>query len=205
MPAGPFSNSADVRALLDFLQVKTVYLLGISFGAAIAIDFALAYPNYTKALILAAPSVNGAKPSERIKQFWEEEDLALEKGDIAGATELNLKLWVDGPHRQPKEVDTEVREQVREMQTAIFKKEIPEEIEEIELTPPAIERLGEVKIPVQVLIGDLDLDEKLELVDRIVREVSTSRKVVLSGVAHMLNMEKGDAFNQHVLEFLSKV
>jgi len=103
--------------------------------------------------------VSGTSPSERIKQFWEKEDQALEGGDIEGATELNLRLWVDGPHRTANQVNPDVRKQVREMQLAIFKKEIPDDIEEIELSPPAIDRLGEVAIPVQVMVGELDLEE----------------------------------------------
>ena len=203
MPSGSFSNYEDVRALLDFLQIKTVYVLGISFGGLIALDFVLAYPSYTKALILGAPSVSGASPSERIKQFWEDEELALDKGDIEGATELNLQLWVDGLHRQANQVSSAVRERVREMQLVIFRKEIPDDIEEIDLDPPAIERLDEVKIPVQVMVGDLDLEEKLALVDRLVRELPHSRKVVIPGVAHMLNMEAADVFNRSVLDFLA--
>lgn len=205
MPSGSFSNHEDVRALLDFLEIEKVLLLGISFGGLIALDFTLAHPNYVKALVLGAPSVSGASPSERIRQFWEAEDAALEKGDLEGATELNLRLWVDGPHRKADQVSSEVRELVREMQLNIFKKEIPGDIDEIDLEPPAIERLGEVKIPAQVMVGDLDLEEKLELADRLVREMPDCTKVVMPDVAHMLNMEKPDAFNRSVLEFLSNV
>lgn len=205
MPSGSFSNFEDVRALLDFLQLKRVYLLGISFGGLIALDFTLAYPNYVQALVLGAPSVSGVSPSERIRHFWEEEEMALESGDIEGATELNLRLWVDGPHRTADQVSPAVRERVRDMQLAIFKKEIPDDIEEIELSPSAIERLGEVAIPMQVLIGELDLEEKLTLADRLVSEIAGSRKAVIPGVAHMLNMEKPDVFNQSVLEFLSEL
>jgi len=205
MPSGSFSNHEDVRALLDFLEIEKAYLLGISFGGMIALDFTLAYPDYVKALALGAPSVSGASPSERIRQFWEAEDAALEKGDIEGATELNLKLWVDGPHRNPEQVSPGVRELVREMQLNIFKKEIPEDVEEIDLDPPAAGRLGEVAIPVQVLVGDLDLEEKLELADMLVSEIPDCRKVLIPGVAHMLNMEKPDEFNQSVLDFLSTI
>ncbi len=131
--------------------------------------------------------------------------MALEKGEIEAATELNLRLWIDGPHRQPNQVSSEVREQIREMQLAIFRKEIPDDIEEIELTPLAIERLDKIKIPVQLMVGNLDLAEKLTLVDRLVSEIPESRKVVIPGVAHMLNMEKAELFNQSVLDFLSKI
>jgi len=205
MPSGSFSNYGDIKALLDFLGIKAVFLLGISFGGLIALDFTLAYPDYVKALVLGAPSVSGASPSERIRQFWEEEGAMLEKGDLEGATELNLKLWVDGPHRETNQVNAEVRELVGEMQLAIFKKETPEDVEEIDLDPPAIGRLGEVKIPVQVMVGDLDLEEKLELADRLVRELPSCKKVVVPSVAHMLNMEKPDEFNRSVLDFLSNI
>jgi len=203
MPSRTFSNYEDIRALLDFLGIESVYLLGISFGGMIALDFTLAYPDYTKALVLGAPSVSGTSPSERVRQFWDEEDALLEKGDLEGATELNLKLWVAGPHRDSNQVSAEVRDLVREMQLSIFKKEFPDDVEEIDLDPPAIERLGDVKIPVQVMIGELDLEEKLELVDRLVREMPSCQKVVIPSVAHMLNMEKPVEFNQSVFDFLS--
>ena len=118
-------------------------------------------------------------------------------------TELNLKLWVDGPHREADQVNAGVRDLVREMQLAIFKKEAPDDVDEIDLAPPAIGRLGEVEIPVQVMVGELDLEEKLELADRLVKELPDCRKVVIPGVAHMLNMEKPGEFNQRVFDFLS--
>ncbi len=203
MPSGKFSNYEDIRVLLDLLGIKPIYLLGISFGGLIAINFTLAHPDYVKALVLGAPSVSGVSPSERIRQFWEAEDAALEKGDLDGATELNLKLWVDGPHRETNQVSAEIRDLVREMQLTIFKKEIPDDVEEIDLEPPAIERLDEIEIPVQVLVGELDLEEKLELADRLVTEIPDCKKVVIPGVAHMLNMEKPEVFNRSVLDFLS--
>jgi len=205
MPSGTFSNYEDIRALLDYLEIKSVYLLGISFGGLIALDFVLVYPDYIKALVLGAPSVSGAIPTERIKRFWKAEEAALEKGDLEGATELNLRLWVDGPHREVNQVSREVRKLVREMQLAIFKKEIPDDAEEIDLEPPAIERLGEVRVPVQVIVGRLDLEEKLELANRLVREIPNCQKIVIPGVAHMLNMEKTDVFNRSVLDFLTNV
>ena len=205
MPSGTFSNYEDIRALLDYLEIKSVYLLGISFGGLVALDFALVYPDYVKALVLGAPSVSGAIPTERIRRFWEAEDAAMEKGDLEGATELNLRLWVDGPHREVNQVSREVRKLVREMQLAIFKKEIPDDAEEIDLEPPAIERLGEVRVPVQVIVGRLDLEEKLELANRLVREIPDCQKIVIPGVAHMLNMEKTNVFNLSVLDFLTNV
>ncbi len=203
MPASSFSNHEDVRSVMDFLQLNSVFLVGISFGGMVALDFTLAYPDSVEVLILGAPSVSGVSPSERVKRFWEEEEEALDRGDVEGATELNLRLWVDGPYRNPDQVNPAVRNQIRDMQLAIFRKEIPDDLEEIAANPPAINRLGEVALPVQLMIGELDLEEKHGLVDRMVSEIAGSKKVIIPGVAHMLNMEQPDLFNRSVLEFLS--
>jgi pimeloyl-ACP methyl ester carboxylesterase len=42
------------------------------------------------------------------------------------------------------------------------------------------------------------------MVDKLVSELPHARKVVLPGVAHMLNMEQPAQFNQIVLEFLAE-
>lgn len=203
MPPGRFSNIEDVRGLLALLQVNEAYLLGLSFGALVALDFTIAYPEKVKALILGAPSASGDEPSERIKQFWDEEELALENDDLEAATELNLQMWVDGPHRQPEQVSSSVRERVREMQRHIFEIPVPDDVEEIPLTPPAIERLDEVKAPTLVIVGNLDLEEKIVLADRLVAEMPNAKKGTVPNAAHMVNLEKPDAFNRMVLEFLA--
>jgi pimeloyl-ACP methyl ester carboxylesterase len=205
MPPGSFANYEDVRALLDHLDIESAHVLGISFGGAVALDFCLAYPDRVRSLILGAPSVGGTEPSERIRRFWQEEDEALEAGDLDAATELNLRLWVDGPERTPEQVEPRLREKVRQMQLAIFQKEIPDDIEEIDLEPPAAQRLPEIAAPTLILVGQLDLDEKRDLAGRLAAEIPGARKVVLPGVAHMLNMERPEQFNQHVLDFLDGI
>ncbi|MCP4357168.1 MAG: alpha/beta hydrolase, partial [Chloroflexi bacterium] len=144
MPPGKFCNYEDVASLLDYLGAAEAILVGISFGGLIAIDFALAYPERVLKLTLAAPSVSGATPSERIKQFWKAEDAAFERGDLDEAVELNLRLWVDGIYRQPDEVNTAVRQKVALMQREIFEMDIPDDIEEVGLEPVAYGRVSTI-------------------------------------------------------------
>ncbi len=203
MPSGKFANHEDVRALLGFLDIKKANVLGISFGGLIALDFALAHAKRVKSLILGAPSISGVAPSDRIRQFWQEEDAALENDDVAAATELNLRLWVDGLQRTPDQVDPQVREQVGEMQTAAFLKEIPDDVESIDLDPPANGRLGELQMPVFILVGDQDLPEKVSLAEESAEKIRDCQITILPSVGHMLNMEKPGQFNQQVLDFLS--
>ncbi|MAU01839.1 MAG: alpha/beta hydrolase [Anaerolineaceae bacterium] len=203
MPAGQFSHHDDVAGLLDFLQVDQAIVLGISFGGKVALDFALAYPQRMLALVLGAPSVGGTQPSERILQFWEEEETAVKQGDLDTAIELNLRLWVDGPSRQPDEVNADVRQKVSQMQREIFQMTIPEDVEELRLEPAANGRLTEITAPTLVLVGNLDLPEKVEQAAWLAEQIPSAQHAVIPGVAHMLNMEKPALFNQRVLDFLS--
>ena len=204
LPPGQFSNIADVGGLLDHLGVAQAHMLGVSFGGLVALDFALAHPDRVKSLILGAPSISGEAPSERIRQFWSEEEALLEAGDLAGATEVNLRLWVDGPQRTPEQVDPAVREQVRAMQMHIFQIPVPDDLEELSPEPSAIERLAEVKLPTLIIVGSLDLPEKVASAERLATEIGNARYAVIEGAAHMMNMEKPAEFNQLVLDFLAE-
>ena len=45
---------------------------------------------------------------------------ALSRKELAAAVEVFLTMWVDGPYREPAEVNPLVRERVREMLTRSF-------------------------------------------------------------------------------------
>lgn len=202
VPAGQISNHADAANLLRHLHVEKAHVIGISFGGLVALDFALAYPQMVSALVLGAPSVSGCQPSELQQQFGAEENAYLEKGDLVGATELNLRMWVDGPYRTPEQVSAEVRQRVGQMQMHAFTIPIPEEAEGIPLTPPAIQRLDEVRVPTLLLVGDLDIPDKLALVDELAAKIPGAQQVHIPQTAHMLSLEKPAEFNQLVFDFL---
>ena len=71
-PSGqPYARSDDLKSLLDFLGVPRACLLGLSMGGAVAVDFALAYPECTSVLILVNAGLGGfqtsrfSRPAER--------------------------------------------------------------------------------------------------------------------------------------------
>jgi pimeloyl-ACP methyl ester carboxylesterase len=53
------SHAEDLKALLDHLGLVRVSLLGLSLGGGAAVDFAIAYPNAVRALILVHPLLAG--------------------------------------------------------------------------------------------------------------------------------------------------
>lgn len=201
-PAAPFASYEDPAELLRALQVKKAHVIGASFGSKVAVDFTLAHPEMVASLTLIAPSIGGTKPSPEGLRFNEEEDALLERGDLAGATELNVRMWVDGPRRTPEQVDPEVRRRVYEMQYHAFTVPMPEEADDLPLEPPAISRLAEIRVPTLIIVGDYDLPEKLALGRRLATELPDARLEIIAGAAHMVSMEQPEQFNRIVLAFL---
>lgn len=204
IPARAFAEYELTAKLLRFLGVAQAYVIGASFGGRIALEFTLTHPEMVDALVLLAPSVGGETPSAEVQRFNAEEEEALERGDLAAATEINLRMWVDGPRRTPEQVNPLVRERVRAMQMHAFTIPIPEGADEIWLEPPAITRLKEIRVPTLLMVGDYDIEPKLKLVERLEREIPGAHRVVIPGAAHATNMEQPEAFNQAVLEFLQQ-
>jgi 3-oxoadipate enol-lactonase len=197
IPAGPYSGHEALHDLLRVLGVERTYLLGMSMGGGIAIDFTLTYPTMVDALILAAAGVGGYTASDVVKQQWSEIGAALDSGDVAEAVELALRMWVDGPARAPDQVDPAVRERVGEMIQDSKPVPVPQPLE-----PPALSRLAEIHVPTLIIVGSGDVPDILAQADLLEQGIAGAQKVVIPGAAHVPNMERPRDFNRIVLDFL---
>lgn len=200
-----FRQYEDLHKVLNQLHIEKAALMGLSLGGRIAIDFAIAYPEKTSAIILAAPGASGYEfKSEAFQKNNEKLEQAFSQGDIKMGIEYFQQAWTDGPYREPSEVDLSVRERVKNMALNSIKVWEPQSIM-TELDPPAIGRLDEIKAPTLAIVGDLDMPGILEIVDLVIANVPGAKKKIIPGVAHMVNMEKPAEFNAAVLEFLDKL
>ena len=200
-PPVPYAHHEDLRAVLDAAGVSRAVVLGLSLGARIALDFALAFPTRTSALVLAAPALGGHVASETLRHYDDDETAALERGDIAAAVELNLRMWLDGPLRAPGDLDPTVRARARELlHHTLALPLVP--VRPQWLDPPAHTRLGEVRAPTLVLVGDRDIPDTQEIAQRLAGEIPGAQLVVISGAAHLLNLEQPATFHQAVSGFL---
>jgi 3-oxoadipate enol-lactonase len=209
LPPGPFAYVDDLRELLDHVGIDRLALVGISGGAALALDFALAEPDRVRGLVLGAAAIGGAEWSEQIQRYGEQEDELVEAGRIDEAVELNLRLWVDGPVRDSDAVDPAVRAKVGEMQRRAFEVQAaayagePTPGPQRRLDPPAIGRLEEVRAPALVIVGDADVPDIVEQAELLGRRVPGARKVVLPDTAHMVSLERPEEFQALVADFLA--
>lgn len=194
----------DVVDTLDVLGVDRCHLVGASFGAGVAVELAVTRPQRVRSLLLSAPggSLIG-EMTPQLEAFAEAERAALADDDLARAVEANVSWWVDGPQRDDSQVDPAVREQVRTMQRRAFDVTADwTDVEERELEPPALERLGEVAVPTLVLVGGLDLDAILDTATRVAEGIPGARLVDWPDTAHLPSMERPRDFLALLLRWL---
>jgi 3-oxoadipate enol-lactonase len=199
----PYSQRQDLYALLQFLGIEKTYLVGLSMGGGLAVDFTLEHPEMVDALITVGAGLSGFENEDSGNALWAEADEAFKQRDIARAVEITLRIWTDGPSRRPEEVDQAVRERVRVMSTRNFSRPDDEDAPEpLELEPPAISRLSEIHVPTLIVVGDQDVHDILSIADILEKGIAGAKKVVIPGTAHHLNMEKPEEFNRVVIDFL---
>jgi len=202
MVEGPYSHYEDLRALLDHLEVELAHLIGCSMGGGAVLDFALEYPQRAGNLVLVGSAVSGFRPDFDPPKEWDEVVAAEEAGDLERVSELEVGIWVVGPERYPDAVDSSVRALVWEMNLIALRNEAAGLGEEWEPEPPAADRLPDVQAPTLLIIEDEDQPRVFAAADLLERELPNARKVVISGTAHVPNMERPEEFNRLVLDFL---
>lgn len=201
----PYSSSADLYHLLCFLQVEKAYVVGLSAGGALAIDFTIEHPEMVDALIPVASGLMGYD-SGTDENLWPQIDSLLQQGRLDGAVELTLRHWTDGPERTPNQVDARARERVREMTTADYQlPNDPESFMPQPMQPPASKRLAEITAPTLVIYGDKDVKDVIEIAYVLKTEIKGAKSIVIPNTAHHLNLEQPATFDQIVLDFLASL
>jgi pimeloyl-ACP methyl ester carboxylesterase len=204
---GPRCRRNDLYRLLQQLGVERAMLLGCSMGGTLTLDLALEHPQLAAGLVLvsSAPSgfqFQGAPPANLLEMM-----AATQQGDLERASDLQIRIWVDGPFREPEQVSAGVRQHAAKMNhiSVVNETFARADLKPLRpLVPPAIERLEQVRVPTLIVDGALDDPEILRAGELMHTQIPGAQKVILPESAHVPNMEKPAEFNQAVLRFLNQ-
>jgi pimeloyl-ACP methyl ester carboxylesterase len=157
----------DVREFCDALRIERPFVLGLGFGAQVALDYATRHPDHPGALILLAPTarlvpersvavwerLGGAEAGDAARRFF------AERSEMAFADFIRLCFPLLTTYRQPS--DLMVRANWR---PEVLMSWIHGEGATLDLRP----RLGAVSAPTLVLAGEDDAWSPLESVREVV-------------------------------------
>jgi pimeloyl-ACP methyl ester carboxylesterase len=106
--------------------------------------------------------------------------------------------------RELSRIDLSYRRRARDIHKENFSIALLSHPEQ-ELKPPAIGRLGEIKCPTLVLVGDSDVPEMVNIAAHLAKEISGAKLETFTNAAHLPSLEHPTKFNAVVDEFLSHV
>lgn len=199
-----FSNRADIAALLDHLGEASAHVVGFSRSGSIALDFALEYPDRVRSLVVGAGGISGYQsPDASPEEDFEAEEKLYESKDWEGLANWEADYWGNGPGQRADRVP-EVRAKIYDWEVTNYRAEKEEGKPQV-LDPPAAGRLGELRVPLLVILGTLDEPGTSGSMRHLAEAVPHARLEVFEGVAHMLNLELPDRFNALLREFLDEV
>lgn len=200
----PFSNRADLAAVLDHCGVERSHVLGLSRGAMIALDFTVEQPERVLSLTWVAGGIRGFEPDEdpRLVALWPEMERLEEARDWAPLVELETQVWTDGPGQSPDRVDPALRRQMLEWNLENYRADQPAN-QPIQPDVPAADLLDTIAVPSLFIWGTFDEQPVGVAGAKLAAEVKGARSHVFEGVAHMVNLERPEEFNRLVADFLA--
>lgn len=178
----PFSDARDVLVLMDELGVEQAAVVGASGGGRVALQIASFAPERVSHLVLLCADGEGVERTADLVAFAEREDELLEAGDIAGAVELNVGLWL-GP-----EADEASRARLREMQQNAFRIQLEagDDVHDVQLEVD----LSAITAVTTVVSGRLDLDYFQAMARHLAASIAGARHVELAWAGHLPSMER---------------
>ncbi len=198
-PAQPYSPVADLVKVMDHLQLKRANLVGNSMGGTLALDFALTHPDRTGAVVVIASTASGYPlPEEDRKGIADVMTAAKAQGTAAAAA-----LWLQHPMvqvaaRHPNAA-ARLRTMVEDNQRFFLMEHWPEE----RMSPPAFERIADLKANVLFVVGDRDVPAVRDGAAASAARIKGARIVTIAGADHLPQMEEPAAVNKQLVDYIS--
>ena len=195
-PDVPISSAADfvswLTATLDALHLNRIFLIGMSFGGWLALNFAVAEPDRVQKLVLLSPG--GLLPM--VRQF-------MMRGLLMML--LPSRLTVNWFFRWLGFAGLANMRMLDLMCLGLKHFRIPPETMRIEASVIPDQALRTMHVPTLLLIGDGEvISDPVQALDRARRLIPDFEGELVPGCRHEMYVRQHEVVNRRVLEFLKK-
>ena len=174
LPSRPYADEEDLLGLLQFLHIHKAHRVGLSLGGRIAIDFALQHPDRVRSVVAVGPGLSGFEWSPAISQQMMSILLAARKQGAEKAVEL----WLKNPYMTPAMENPALVKRLQRLALENARCWLMNPLLRRELRPPAVKRLGEIRAPMLVVVGDRDVPDTQAICKLLEKSVPGLKKVV---------------------------
>lgn len=200
-----FDPRQDLVEVLDRLGVSRAVLVGAGAGGRLALDLSLSRSERVSGLVLLAPGVSGApEPVLTIQERRAAEEVARARAarDARALVAATVAMRSVGPSRASGGPDAEVVERL----LALHEENVAHVL--VDLSPrepdrPAWDRLGQVRVPSLVVVGDEDLVAERHVAAHLASHLPEVTFVLVEGTGHLPSVERPDEVASTVRRWLA--
>lgn len=194
-PAAPYSQAADLAAVLDHFELARAVLVGTSMGGATALSLAVGDPGRVAGLALFCPGVTGYE-GLAAPEFMAQVEAFAKSGDMDGLLALCLRTWGAAGTGDDPEAVAQLRGALPSWFTT-HPHQVPD--------PPAFDRLGELAVPCLLALGEQDQPEVVRCNEEMAAQIPGCRLVRMPGCDHLPTLRAPEAVAQLILELCEGV
>jgi pimeloyl-ACP methyl ester carboxylesterase len=195
---GDVRPGAELARALTAAKVDAAHIVGSSYGAAVAIDFALQFPTRVASLTLAAPLLLGRRTGI---EAWSRCVSLANEGDRATA----IEVWLDDPLFEGLRRNEELFEEARIIALDYGGGHWTGKITSRWSDPDPVRRLPSIQAPALVVSGESDLPSFMLMAETYAKAIPNARREIIRGAGHNVNMERPAEFNALLRDFLKSL
>ena len=187
--------AGDALALLDHFRITKASLCGISLGGMVGMWLGIHYPDRMDKLVLCNTSSDVSPPDP-----WQARIDTVKAGGMAAIGEAVLERFLSERFRATRSPKIEL------VNSMLLSCDVDgyagccAAVRDMSLT----KQLAQMSTSTMVIAGELDPATPVSHSELMIEHIKGAKLVVITGVAHLSNLEKPDEYNETVLQFLLK-
>ena len=184
---------------IDALGLTQPHVLGLSFGAALALELYRRFPKIPRTLVLASAYAGwaGSLSPEAVEQRRQLVFSSLDLPPEQWARQWSPSMLSDkAPSALFEEVEASLARFHQTGQRRMIEAFAQQDLRDV---------LPHIAVPTLLLYGEKDSRSPLSVAHDMRESIPNSRLVVIPGVGHMCNIEAPEQFNVEVRQFLHSV
>lgn len=194
--AEPFNHADDLLAILNAINIERCDLIGVSMGGAVALNFALDYPQRVRNLILISPGLVAWDWSAAWKALWR----PIVANARVGAMDEARELW----WQHPLFASTRNCDAGHALFESIMRYSGAQWIcDNHQLMLPDVERLHTLQARTLLLTGGRDVEDFRLIADLIEASATDLKRIDWPDCGHLLHLENAKDCARKILAFIN--
>lgn len=197
-PKAAFIPTEDLTALLADRGITSATIVGSSSGAGLAVDYAFRHPDKVDRLVLLGPVLHGMATSQHFLDRGAKNNEPLARGDVRAAA-MN---WANDRYQIAAGHDAARRELLDALMSSPRNLQYEGNLE-LHFAVPAAARVGEIRAPTLILVGESDVPDVQAYAGAIEFGIWGAKREVVADAGHLIQLEQPEFLTRRIDSFIA--